>query len=195
MSAEDATRAVLTQDNRVLIEQPDGSYRPAQSRTDWARVRALSDEEVEAAAPSDPDAPPLDETFWREARVVVPGQIRKRRTGVRIDDDVLGLVPRAGPRLPGTHERGPARLRRGPPARGQIGRPSAWFWRPGSFGFAGATPSARNHCPRNLAPTTELASARAERPFAAHDTSSDPGKRPVSLHDHRNFRQMSCGPP
>jgi hypothetical protein len=29
MSDESTTRAILTQDGRVLIEQPDGSYRPA----------------------------------------------------------------------------------------------------------------------------------------------------------------------
>lgn len=89
MSAESLTRAVLTQDGRVLIEQPDGSYRPAEGRTDWHRVRAMSDDEVEAAAASDSDAPALDETFWRSARVAVPHQIRKRHTGLRIDEDVL----------------------------------------------------------------------------------------------------------
>jgi hypothetical protein len=35
MSAEDLTRAVLTRDGRVLIEQADGSYRPARCRTGW----------------------------------------------------------------------------------------------------------------------------------------------------------------
>jgi hypothetical protein len=68
MSAENLTRAVLTQDPRVLIEQPDGSYHAAESRTDWDRVRAITDEETEAAAASDPDdAPPLDEAFRHEA--------------------------------------------------------------------------------------------------------------------------------
>jgi uncharacterized protein (DUF4415 family) len=89
MSAENLTRAVLTQDGRVLIEQPDGSYRPAASRTDWNRVRAMSEEEVEAAAASDPDAPPLDEAFWQEARVIFPHQVRKKHIGLRIDEDVL----------------------------------------------------------------------------------------------------------
>jgi DNA-binding GntR family transcriptional regulator len=46
MSAEDLTRAVLTQDGRVLIEQPDGSYRPSESRTDWNRIRAMTDDDV-----------------------------------------------------------------------------------------------------------------------------------------------------
>ena len=89
MSAEDLTGAVLTQDGRVLIEQPDGSYRPSERRTDWGRVRALSDDEIEAAAASDPDAPPLDEAFWREARVVLPRPASKKHTGLRIDEDVL----------------------------------------------------------------------------------------------------------
>jgi uncharacterized protein (DUF4415 family) len=70
MSRENPTRAVLTQDGRVLIEQPDGSYRAAASRSEWARVRTITDKEIEAAAAGDPDAPPLDEGFWREARVV-----------------------------------------------------------------------------------------------------------------------------
>jgi hypothetical protein len=61
MRSESRTRAVLTQDGRVLIEQPDGSYRPAPPCTDWERVRAMSEEEVEAAAGSDPDALPLDD--------------------------------------------------------------------------------------------------------------------------------------
>jgi uncharacterized protein (DUF4415 family) len=89
MNAEDLTRAVLTQDGRVLIEQPDGSYLPSEPRTDWARVRALGDEAVEAAAASDPDAPPLDEAFWRDAHVVRPLAVRKKQTALRIDEDVL----------------------------------------------------------------------------------------------------------
>jgi uncharacterized protein (DUF4415 family) len=43
----------------------------------------------EAAATGDPDAPLLDETFWREARVVFPGPVRKKHTGLRIDEDLL----------------------------------------------------------------------------------------------------------
>ena len=72
MSAESLTRAVLTEDGRALLEQPDGSYRPAKSRTDWVRVRAMTVEAIEAAVTSDPDAPPLDEAFWQEARVAFP---------------------------------------------------------------------------------------------------------------------------
>jgi uncharacterized protein (DUF4415 family) len=97
MNREEPIRAVLTQDGRVLIEQPDGSYRAAASRTDWDRVRAMSDEEIEAAAAGDPDAPPLDEAFWQEARVVFPRPVRKKHTGLRIDQDVLAWFRAHGP--------------------------------------------------------------------------------------------------
>jgi uncharacterized protein (DUF4415 family) len=97
MNRENLIRAVLTQDGRVLVEQPDGSYRAAASRTDWDRVRAMSDDEAEAAAAGDPDAPPLDEAFWREARVVLPRPTRKKHTGLRIDEDVLAWFRARGP--------------------------------------------------------------------------------------------------
>ena len=39
--------------------------------TDWARVDALTDEEIEAAVRDDPDAAPLD-LDWSRAEVVIP---------------------------------------------------------------------------------------------------------------------------
>jgi uncharacterized protein (DUF4415 family) len=97
MSRENPTRAVLTENGRGLIEQPDGSYRAAAPRTDWDRVRTMREEEIEAAAASDPDAPPLNEAFWREARVVMPRPIRKKHTGLRINEDVLAWFRAHGP--------------------------------------------------------------------------------------------------
>ena len=38
---------------RVLIEQPDGTYRPVESQTDWARLDAMTEEEVERLAAED----------------------------------------------------------------------------------------------------------------------------------------------
>ena len=47
--------------------------RGQKGRTDWVRVDALTDEEIEAAVRDDPDAAPLtDEKFWEDAEVVMP---------------------------------------------------------------------------------------------------------------------------
>jgi uncharacterized protein (DUF4415 family) len=57
----------------------------------------MTEEDVEAAAASDADAPPLDETFWRKTRVVFPRQVRKKHTGLRLDEDVLAWFRAQGP--------------------------------------------------------------------------------------------------
>jgi hypothetical protein len=41
-------------------------------KTDWPRIAAMSEEELLAAAESDPDAQPTGPDFWENARVVVP---------------------------------------------------------------------------------------------------------------------------
>ncbi len=91
------TGAILTEAGKVLIEQPDGSYRRAKGRTDWRRVNALTNAAIERAAQSDPDAPLLDERFWATARVVVPPRIPKRHQGMRLDQDVIDRFKAQGP--------------------------------------------------------------------------------------------------
>ena len=49
---------------------PDGTTKPLDDKTDWGKLRAMSDEEVRAAAMSDPDARPVtDAEFSRMKRV------------------------------------------------------------------------------------------------------------------------------
>jgi uncharacterized protein (DUF4415 family) len=97
MSGESTTRAILTQDGEVMIEQPDGSYRKADSKTDWERVNAWTDAEIEAAAEADPDAPPLDDVFWANARMVMPPRIPKNHEGTRFDAEVIDWFKAQGP--------------------------------------------------------------------------------------------------
>ena len=40
--------------------------------TDWERVDALTDEDIDAAALTDTDDPLTDESFWEDAAVVMP---------------------------------------------------------------------------------------------------------------------------
>lgn len=54
----DTIRAIQLPDGRIFQELDDGTIRPLVSRTDWARVAAMTEEEVEANALSDPDNPP-----------------------------------------------------------------------------------------------------------------------------------------
>jgi putative transcriptional regulator len=49
---------------------PDGSTKPLKDKTDWARLRAMTDEEVTTAAMSDPDAQPMTPEDLRTARRV-----------------------------------------------------------------------------------------------------------------------------
>ncbi|MFM9106879.1 MAG: helix-turn-helix domain-containing protein [Chloroflexota bacterium] len=57
----------------------DGAVVPVTSTTDWARVMAMTEEEIEANALSDPDNPPIsDEELARMRRSVNPRAIRRR---------------------------------------------------------------------------------------------------------------------
>jgi uncharacterized protein (DUF4415 family) len=89
-NAKRRVKAVMTSDGKVLTERPDGTYGPPRvGRSDWARVDAMSDEEITENALSDPDAQPLDDEFWRTARILRPPAFGKKHTGLRIDADVL----------------------------------------------------------------------------------------------------------
>lgn len=62
-------------------------------KTDWARVDALTDKEIEKAARNDPDTVPLD-VDWSEAVLVIPP--KKKAISIRVDEDVLGYFKEQG---------------------------------------------------------------------------------------------------
>ena len=77
MSEENIVRVNLRADGSVVQIMPDGSTQPIESRTDWARLDAMTEEEIEANALSDPDNPPIsDEELKRFRRVPNPQRIR-----------------------------------------------------------------------------------------------------------------------
>jgi putative transcriptional regulator len=79
MSESDIVRALRLPDGTTVEVLPDGSTRPFESRTDWARLEAMTEEEIEANALSDPDNPPLTpEELARMRRVPDPRRIRER---------------------------------------------------------------------------------------------------------------------
>lgn len=79
MNENDMIRARRLPDGTLVQVLEDGSTRPLENHTDWARVDAMTDEEVEANALSDPDNPPLTaEQLARLKPVPNPKQIRQR---------------------------------------------------------------------------------------------------------------------
>jgi uncharacterized protein (DUF4415 family) len=64
-----------------------GSTLKTEPETDWKRLRTMTDEQVHTAVANDPDIRPTDESFWAEARVVMPK--RKETVTMRLDADLL----------------------------------------------------------------------------------------------------------
>ena len=62
-------------------------------KTDWARVDALTDEDIAEAVANDPDAAPID-IDWSDAVLVVPP--KKKAISIRVDEDVLNFFKKEG---------------------------------------------------------------------------------------------------
>jgi uncharacterized protein (DUF4415 family) len=62
-------------------------------KTDWARVDALTDEDIAKAVANDPDAAPID-IDWSDAVLVIPS--RKKAISIRVDEDVLDFFKKQG---------------------------------------------------------------------------------------------------
>jgi uncharacterized protein (DUF4415 family) len=70
---------------RIVKRTPSSRQR---GKTDWARVDAMSDREIENAAKADPDAAPiLDKNWFKQATVVLPE--RKVPISLRMDREVV----------------------------------------------------------------------------------------------------------
>jgi uncharacterized protein (DUF4415 family) len=74
-----------------LLQKPASGE--LKSRSDWPRVMAMTDEELERNIAEDPDADILDPD-WANA-VAVPAA--KTPISIRLDDDVLAFFKAAGP--------------------------------------------------------------------------------------------------
>ncbi|HEV2554476.1 MAG TPA: BrnA antitoxin family protein [Bosea sp. (in: a-proteobacteria)] len=88
------TLVATLDDDTYIIEHPDGSLERRKSQTDWARIDALTDEEIEAAARSDPDWDGLLDLDWSKVEITRPA--RKQAISIRLDEDVLDFFKRGG---------------------------------------------------------------------------------------------------
>jgi uncharacterized protein (DUF4415 family) len=68
-----------------------------EGRTDWDRLRALTDDEVEQAAAEDPDNPPLPAHVLAQAELVRPEDRARVAVSLRLDPDLLDFFKAGGP--------------------------------------------------------------------------------------------------
>lgn len=79
---------------RYSIEDIERMIANGESKTDWARVEAQTDEELEAALADDPDWVGW-EVDWSKAVLVVPRV--KRAISIRLDSDIIDFFKQEGP--------------------------------------------------------------------------------------------------
>jgi uncharacterized protein (DUF4415 family) len=72
---------------RISAQEALRRIERGESLTDWARVRAMSDAQIEAAAAQDPDWQDVDPDWVAKAKPVPP--VRKRRLTLALDEDVI----------------------------------------------------------------------------------------------------------
>ena len=63
-------------------------------KTDWARVKAMTDEQLKASIADDPDWAEFRDINWSDAVMVMPA--KKKAISIRIDEDVLDFFKKDG---------------------------------------------------------------------------------------------------
>jgi hypothetical protein len=93
---------------RMSAEEARRRREAGESRTDYERLRNLTDEEIEQAVRDDPDAPPLLDEDWFEKAEFVPGGVGKTESDERSRalGDLRALVERLQEREQWAEEEG-----------------------------------------------------------------------------------------
>jgi uncharacterized protein (DUF4415 family) len=72
-------------EKNITIVSRDAPRR--KGKTDWKRLDAMTDEEIEASIANDPDWQEFKDLDWSDAVLVIPP--KKKAISIRIDEDVL----------------------------------------------------------------------------------------------------------
>jgi uncharacterized protein (DUF4415 family) len=83
-------RAEPNEENITVVSR----YSPIRGRTDWKALKALTDEQIEAAIANDPDWQEMAKMDWSDAVLVMPP--KKKAISIRIDEDVLDHFKKEG---------------------------------------------------------------------------------------------------
>ncbi len=76
------------------IEEIRDRIARGESRTDWSRVDAMTDDEISALRRDDPDWMELGDFDWSKATLVIP--VPKDAISIRLDSDVLDFFKAQG---------------------------------------------------------------------------------------------------
>jgi uncharacterized protein (DUF4415 family) len=79
-------------EKNITIVSRDAPRR--KGKTDWARLDALTDEEIEASIANDPDWQEFKDIDWSKAVLVIPP--KKKAISIRVDEDVLDYFKKEG---------------------------------------------------------------------------------------------------
>ncbi|MCA3635149.1 MAG: BrnA antitoxin family protein [Methylobacterium sp.] len=80
---------------RAIIRKADGEIVHRESQTDWARLDALTEEQLERVTADDPDWAEFKDIDW--ATVEVKPFVAKQAISIRLDPDVLEFFRKDGP--------------------------------------------------------------------------------------------------
>ena len=78
------------------VEELEEMRARGESETDWARIDAMTEAELEAAIAGDPDWADLPHDWYKHAKLSDPGGL-KAQIRLRIDADILAWFKRQGP--------------------------------------------------------------------------------------------------
>lgn len=73
--------------NDAITGKTSESERTTEMRTDWDRLREISEPDIRASIEGDPDVHPTDAAFWEGATVVRPKS--KTKVSIQLDNDLL----------------------------------------------------------------------------------------------------------
>lgn len=79
---------------RYSAEEIEKMIAQRQDKTDWARVDAMTDEDIERAMRDDPDWKDLMDIDWSKAEIVIPQ--KKKAISIRLDEDIVDFFQASG---------------------------------------------------------------------------------------------------
>lgn len=82
-------------DGRHVVKNAAGQIKIEASQSDWSRVNALSDADINKAVAEDDDWKDVGEIDWSKANIVVPE--KKSAISIRVDEDILNYFKAGGP--------------------------------------------------------------------------------------------------